>query len=178
MPSLTEKLNQAKVDAAIINPMKGRFQPPRGADPDWWIKTLYRDLARFDEETLRQAFDAVRRDKPGRGWWPSPEEFEAAANGIAAEKAAGVTTDEEGRKIVGSKLDRMRKARDAFMRSAIGQEACRDGWARELVLWFENRAHGRTDTVRDPNDYEIGKMRRSQVRMQATMASLRRTCSL
>ena len=165
MPNMTEQLSQAKVDAAIIKPMRARYQVPRGLDADYLIKSMYRDLAGFAEDVLAQAFDVVRREKPSRSWWPFPEEFEAAAKGIEAERAAGVTTDASGQRHVVSKRDAVRRLVNEFMASSAGQEACRDGWARTLVITIE-------ESGQLPNKWDLDRMRGGKAKLELTLANL------
>lgn len=166
MTGMREKLTQAKIDSAIINPMKARYAPPRGLDHTWLLATMHRDLARFDEEILRQAFDRVRKEKPGRYSWPYPEEFEAAAEAATAERAAGAVTDGSGRLVVLDTFEKTRAVRDDFMAGQLGQEACANGWARAAVLFIESKG-------RVPDRAELVELRGSQDRLRRTLAGLR-----
>lgn len=63
---------------AIIEPMRERWTPPAGANPDALIGDMVADLKGFEESVLRQVFEVVRRNHHYNNW-PRAGEFLTAA---------------------------------------------------------------------------------------------------
>jgi hypothetical protein len=86
--------DEAKVFRAIIDPMKGRYTPPKGVEHELVLQDYVDDLAGFDEEVLQTAFNEVRRAWEYKSW-PPASTFRKECLSIASKVPASPETDDE-----------------------------------------------------------------------------------
>jgi hypothetical protein len=86
--------DEAKVFRAIIDPMRGRYTPPKGVDHDVVLGDYVTDLSEFSEDVLQTVFNEVRRAWEYKSWPPSST-FRKECQSIASRDPATVDSDQE-----------------------------------------------------------------------------------
>lgn len=84
MDILDSASQRDKVKRLIVDPLKGRGEPPKGWTPDALAADYILALARYPEHVLSAAADRVRTTNK-RNTWPLPGEFKAACDALSDE---------------------------------------------------------------------------------------------